>query len=127
MRAASPRHRSEVLVVEDEALILFDICANLADAGFDIVGEAVSLDEAFAILANTSPDVAVLDINVGKQTVWPLARTLAQRGTQLVFVSANLEHEELRTEFAQARTMEKPVYGPELANIVAQAARHTAH
>ncbi|ANU07053.1 response regulator [Paraurantiacibacter namhicola] len=99
----------KVLVVEDEALILMDLSMALEVAGYRVTGEALSLGDARRLLKSEKPEVAVLDINVGNETVWPLARELAGQGIALVFVSANLHHEQLRDEFAGWPRLEKPV------------------
>ena len=115
-----------VLVVEDEALILFDISSALEDAGYDIAGEAVSLAAGWRAADQNEPEVAVLDINVGSETVWPLARHLVAKGAALVFVSANLHHDELKTEFACWPRLEKPVRCSQLVTAIEKATAGSA-
>lgn len=105
---------SKVLIVDDEALIAFDFEMTLESAGYDVMGPATSLDEAFCMVGNEMPRAAILDIDVNQNPVWPLARQLRSNGTYIVFVSANLHHEELRSEFEQEKRLDKPVSGKDL-------------
>lgn len=58
MPTRSDAKRSAVLVVEDEALLLFSISDELKDAGFEVF-EAVDADEAVRVLTS-HPEIAVL-------------------------------------------------------------------
>jgi PAS domain S-box-containing protein len=83
--ATEPRLR--VLVVEDEAIVALEIEENLRDAGFEVVGPAARVAEAFELLKEFGCDAAVLDINLGAETSEPIARLLADKGTPFVTVS----------------------------------------
>jgi CheY-like chemotaxis protein len=85
-RAASADLR-RVLVVEDEALIAMEIADALSNAGWEVVGPASSVAQALALLASTGCDAAVLDVNLGNETVEPVARELITSGTPFVAVS----------------------------------------
>lgn len=104
-----------VLIVEDEALIMLDLSLCVESHGMRVAGEALSLDEGFRLADVSSPDVALLDINVGADQVWPLARHLAANGVAFVFVSANLHHPELCDEFAASPRLEKPASDEQIA------------
>lgn len=76
-----------VLVLEDEWMIADQVATALTSAGFDVVGPVGHVKQAFALLANASVDVAVLDINVHGERSFALAEQLAQTGTPFVFPS----------------------------------------
>jgi DNA-binding response OmpR family regulator len=76
-----------VLVVEDDALLGLDIAQQLTDAGLEVVGPAVSVAKALKLMAQTSCDVAVLDVSLGSETAAPVARELRARGTPFVILS----------------------------------------
>ena len=97
-----------ILIVDDEALVLCDLTMTVEDFGYDVFCDATTLDDAFASLANGTPDAALLDIDVGGTLVWPLARELDARDCPITFVSANSAHEELANEFAHCRFIDKP-------------------
>ena len=104
-----------VLIVEDEALIMLDLSLCVEGHGMRVAGEALSLEEGFRLADISNPDVALLDINVGADQVWPLARHLANNGVAFVFVSANLHHSELCEEFAASPRLEKPASDEQIA------------
>jgi len=76
-----------VLVVEDDALLGLDIAQQLTAAGLDVVGPAVSVAKALDILARTSCDMAVLDVNLGKETAERVALELRAQGTPFIVMS----------------------------------------
>jgi len=51
-------HQPKVLVVEDEALLLFSIADDLRDAGFDVL-EATNADQAIRLL-DDNPEVRLM-------------------------------------------------------------------
>ena len=115
-----------ILIVEDESLIMLDLSLSLESEGFHVKGEALTLAEGFRLAQVCEPDVAVLDIDVGSEKIWPLARFLQEIGVTFVFVSANLHHPELCEEFASSPRLEKPASETELTAAVrlAAAQRH---
>ena len=97
-----------IMIVDDEALVLFDLSLTVEDLGHDIFCEATNIEDALNALEAGSPDAALLDIDVGGTPVWPLARAVARKECPIVFVSANSRHEELKTEFAHCHVVDKP-------------------
>lgn len=76
-----------VLVVEDEMLVSMLLEDMLADFGCDIVGPAASIAEALPLATDAQIDVAVLDMNLGGQPVFPIADALKARGVPYIFAS----------------------------------------
>ncbi|QNE04485.1 response regulator [Croceicoccus marinus] len=101
--------RSAVLVVDDEALVAFDVADQCEAAGFDVIGPALTLKQGMAMAEAGDPSIALLDINLRDELVWPLARLLRQRSVPIVFISANCSHPEIRDEFPDATCLDKPV------------------
>ena len=54
----------KILIVEDEALVALDLRQALEEFGLEVVGMAASADEALAVVENTQPDLALMDINI---------------------------------------------------------------
>jgi DNA-binding response OmpR family regulator len=79
--------KTRVLVVEDDALLAIDIARQLADAGLEVVGPATSVSKALGLIDKVGCDVAVLDVNLGKETAEPVARELGARGTPFIVLS----------------------------------------
>ncbi len=77
----------EVLLVEDQMLIAMDAEAMLAEAGAGSVTASASVKDGLARLDETAPDVAVLDLNLGRETSIGLALELERRGIPFVFAT----------------------------------------
>jgi DNA-binding response OmpR family regulator len=75
-----------ILVVEDEMLICLLIETILMDAGYEVV-LANSLDEAFTVLEAEPPRLAILDLNLKGQKVFPVAERLASAGIPFIFAT----------------------------------------
>ena len=97
-----------VMIVDDEALVLLDLVHTVEDLGYVIHSESTSVEGALASLENATPDLALLDIDVAGVPVWPVARELTNHGVPVIFVSANLSHQELCQEFSGCPKLEKP-------------------
>ena len=80
---------ASVLVVEDEALIAMDLQALLEEAGYRVLGPANSTAAAMALLAGCNPDVALLDVNLGRSDVFGVANELAARKTKVIFLTGH--------------------------------------
>lgn len=76
-----------VLLVEDNALLGLDMAQQLVDAGLEVIGPAISVAKAFLLMEQTDCDVAVLDVNLGKETAEPVALALRVRGTPFIVLS----------------------------------------
>ena len=81
--------RGTVLVVEDEALIAMDLQSLLEEAGYRVMGPANSTASAMALLLGNEPDVALLDVNLGRSDVFGVANELATRKTRLIFLTGH--------------------------------------
>ena len=73
-----------VLVVEDNYLMATGLAAVLEQAGALVVGPAANIREALALL-DPLPDCASLDVQLGKETSFPIADELAARGVPFLF------------------------------------------
>ena len=58
--ATAPR----IVVAEDEALIRMDLVEMLAEAGYEVVGQASNGQEAVALVQELKPDLAILDVKM---------------------------------------------------------------
>jgi CheY-like chemotaxis protein len=74
-----------VLIVEDEALVAFQLEDMLADLGCTINRPASRVGHALDLLGRQTVDAAVLNLNVGGELVYPVADALARRGLPLHF------------------------------------------
>jgi CheY-like chemotaxis protein len=78
---------TRVFIVEDEALILFNLQDMLEELGCVIVASAARIHDALAKAGSQSFDVAILDVNVAGERIDPVADLLANRGIPFFFVT----------------------------------------
>lgn len=78
-----------VLIVEDETLIAMMLEDLLEGIGCRIAGAAATVAQALDQLAalGGQVDVAVLDVNLGGEKVYPVADALAARGVPFMFAT----------------------------------------
>lgn len=77
-----------VFVVEDEAIIAMMLEDMLLDLGCSVIGPCTNLAQAHDMLTRPeTPHVAILDVNVGGEQVYPVASALSERGVPLVFAT----------------------------------------
>jgi DNA-binding response OmpR family regulator len=81
--------KAMILVVEDEALIAMGLQALLEEAGYRVLGPANSSAAALALLDSDEPDVALLDVNLGRSDVFGVANVLAERKTEVIFLTGH--------------------------------------
>jgi DNA-binding LytR/AlgR family response regulator len=112
-----------VLVVEDEYFIADEIRQGLVALGAEVVGPFPNFQDAVAAVVGNGPqvDIALLDINVRSQMVFPLARALRSRDVPVVFTTG-YDRSSLDPEFQDAVLWQKPLNLatalPSLVNLV---------
>ena len=82
-----------VLIVEDEFFLGVYVADALRLAGFRILGLATSVDYALEIIAGEKPDLAVLDVSLGRERVTPVALLLRSLGVPFVLTTAWTQQE----------------------------------
>lgn len=112
----TPTGNASVLVVEDEALIAMDLQALLEEAGYRVLGPANSTAAAMALLDGDEPDVALLDVNLGRSDVFGVANALAARKTKLIFLTGHTAQ-----KLPQAHRHRPLVAKPYLPHVLLQA------
>jgi DNA-binding response OmpR family regulator len=76
-----------VLVVEDRYLIAAEMCDEVGRLGGVVVGPSASVRQARDLLAGQQVDLALLDVNLDGEEVYPLAEALDQRGVPFIFLT----------------------------------------
>lgn len=103
------REPKRIFIVDDEALIAFEMADALEDLGFEVVGPSMHLNDALSLATDGDFDVACLDVNLGSgKTSEPIARVLSERGIPYVYITA---YEANQIEFLQPneKVVRKPV------------------
>jgi DNA-binding response OmpR family regulator len=76
-----------VLIAEDEFLVGMQLEEDLRSAGCSIVGPFSTLESAMQASRRERFDLAILDVNLNGDMVYPLADELSARGVPFVFLS----------------------------------------
>ena len=106
--------------MEDEVLIAMDIEMTVEDAGHEVVGQAMSADEAVAMVGCERPDVVLMDLRLANGSCGADAarRILERYAIRSIFLSGNLTPDK-RAELADLEPLamlNKPFSPLELAN-----------
>jgi two-component sensor histidine kinase/DNA-binding response OmpR family regulator len=117
-----PRQRlaagRRVLVVEDETLVAMMMKDMLVELDFEVVGPFSNLGDAAAGLLVDGIAAAVLDVNVGGESIYPLAVRIAERGVPLIFVTG-YTREAIDDRFAAVPVLQKPIERDAIRRVLA--------
>jgi DNA-binding response OmpR family regulator len=80
--------QKSVLIVEDEFLIAMQLQTLCEDLGWRVIGPVATVKGALQILEDELPTVALLDVNLGKELVTPVAEVLKARGVPFALATA---------------------------------------
>lgn len=107
-----------VLIVEDEVLVAMEMEDRVRALGYEVLGPAPDVARAQALIDRTVPAVALLDVNLGGETVAPVARRLLEIRVPYALVTGYarlaLEDPALRN----APRLSKPVAGRDLERML---------
>ena len=88
--------RTRILVAEDEALIRLDLAEMLAEAGYEVVGQASNGEQAVEMATELAPDLVIMDVKmpvmdgitaaeeIGAAKICPVVMLTAFSQTELV-------------------------------------------
>jgi CheY-like chemotaxis protein len=96
------------LIVEDQMLIAIDLEQMLEGAGMTVLATATSPREAFAVLSKSTPDVAVLDVNLCDGTSEAIARHLQQKRVPFIFATGYGDGGVIPDDLGAAPIVRKP-------------------
>lgn len=83
-------NRPKILIVEDERILALDLKSKLETLSYDVVGHAISGEQAIDDAGRLRPDVVLMDIHlVGVLLGTDAARTIAEKyQIPIVFLTA---------------------------------------
>ena len=96
-----------ILIVEDEPLIAMMLEDFILSLGHGVRGPCDSVAQALEAVDGEPFDMAILDVNLKGESVWPVASALTQRGIPFVLASGG-HVDPPPSEFANAPMIEKP-------------------
>ena len=98
-----------ILIVEDEALVAMELQFAFEDEGAEVVGPAQSLMKALETATHDSDiDLALLDVDIAGENVFPVAELLRRRGVPFAFHTGHASRSELGSLFPGTTTFIKP-------------------
>lgn len=109
-----------ILVVEDEPLIAMMLEDFLETLGHRIHASCDNLSDALAACESGGFDIAILDVNLKGELVWPAAEALRARGVPFVIASGG-HVEPPPASFEDAPLLEKPYTIDRIAPVLDQA------
>ncbi|HEX3430736.1 MAG TPA: response regulator [Rhizomicrobium sp.] len=100
--------RPRVLLVEDEPLVAMMMNGFLDQLDCHVAGPCNSPFEALAFLKENTIDAAILDINLGGETVYPVADALTRLAVPFAFITG-YGNESIESRFSHVKRLEKPI------------------
>ena len=106
-KSVKPSTRTRILVVEDEALLAMELEQVLEAAGYTIIGPCSNLKSAAEASRGEAINLALLDINLNGEMVYPLADELSEEGIPFILMTG-YDTSSLPERFRGAPRVSKP-------------------
>lgn len=97
-----------VLIVEDNAALAYDLHDIVEDTGARPIGPALDIQAAMHLIITSQVDCALLDVNIGDDLIWPVARQLQKNRVPFSFISAKCSQRELPSDLSSHICLSKP-------------------
>jgi CheY-like chemotaxis protein len=110
--------QARILIVEDEYLIRMLLEDMLADLGYSVAAAVGTIAEATKFAEDGDFDVAILDVNLDSEPIYPVADILARRGLPFVFVSGYGERN-IAEPYRDRPALQKPFQNEQLQKTLA--------
>ncbi len=111
---------ANLLLVEDSLIIALDAEDILKRLGAAHVATSATVEGALDTLRASRPTIAVLDINLGDQTSYPIADRLLELGVPFLFATGYGEQADLPTDHSSRRVLQKPYTLENVARALAE-------
>lgn len=108
-QAATARGTIRLLIVEDQFMSALALVHAVEQMGVEVVGPAPTVEDALRLISETDCNAALLDINLGNETVEPVAQRLEDLGCPFVFVTGYASPKLIDPRFRSHRVIPKPV------------------
>jgi CheY-like chemotaxis protein len=105
--SVKPLNQTRVLIVEDESLLAMELEQVLQAEGYATIGPCNSLKLAAEVSRKETIDLAVLDINLNGEMVYPLADKLSAQGIPFILMTG-YDTSNLPERFQSASRVSKP-------------------
>lgn len=109
-----------ILIVEDEPLIAMMLEDFILSLGHGVTANCENVSTALAAVSAGGFDLAILDVNLKGESVWPVATALRANGIPFVLASGG-HVDPPPAEFANVTMIEKPYTIDRVSPIIAAA------
>jgi DNA-binding response OmpR family regulator len=117
-RNIKPIGGNRVLLVEDDPLLRMELEDMVSDLGLTVFAGVPSVEDALAVLRTASPDLAILDANLGGESSVPVAELLVSRGVPTAFLTGYTRLTDLPDTLASVPRLLKPIDAKALAKAI---------
>ena len=114
-------HGLNALIVEDNMIIALDAEQILLDNGVAKVFTAASVADALTIIDAEAVDLAMLDVNLGAETSFPLISPLNRKNIPFIFVTGYGEVLDLPEDAGPVESIKKPFADHQMLAALARA------
>jgi DNA-binding NtrC family response regulator len=122
---ATEAKQAKLLVVEDDVMIRTLLADMLCEIGYTVAAEAASVGEALEATRKAEFDLAILDPDLKRLSVSPVADALVARDIGFVFVTGYGDHGMLA--YRDRPILNKPFQIDALKRCCKSALRHSSH
>ena len=97
-----------VLVAEDDFIVACDLCDTVEEAGFSVEGPHGDVSSAMLAFQKHKPDLAILDVHLGDDVIYPLAERMMAENVPVIFHSGLADPDDVIARYPQSNTLAKP-------------------
>lgn len=101
--------RQRILVLEDAWLIAEELAILLQDLGYEVVGPVANNVQALMLIASEHVDAALLDVTLGDEKSFPVAKVLIKRDIPFLFRAGHAQTD-LPPPFSSRPIVAKPFW-----------------
>jgi DNA-binding NtrC family response regulator len=106
------------IVAEDSAHVLFSLELLLEQADVEIVGSSATVGGMCKLIETTPADVAILDVNLNGELIFPAAEMAIEKGIPVIFTTGYAPTKNFPERFLSVPTLQKPYYPDELLHLL---------
>ena len=114
------------LVLEDNMMIALDASDILTEQGVEDVRLSSAVNDALKVIEAEDISVAVLDINLGKQTSLPVAQKLFELNIPFVLATGYADIDSILSGYPEAVAVQKPFTNESLPRAISKAIQQVA-
>ncbi len=114
---------NDVLIVEDDPIIAFDVEETILGFGVKLVRTASNIAQALSMIAERVPDFTLLDIGLVSEKSFAIAECLAEMNAPFAFMTGYSADHDFPSAFADRPRLIKPTAANSLLTLLANHAK----